>query len=74
MATRSYTPVITVTFGLLVVVFSVVLLLVLRSALISHTDFMFSISRLAVSIFLFAFVALFAVTVVLFTRALRRHR
>jgi hypothetical protein len=74
MATRSYTPIITVAFGLLMLVFAVALMFVLMPSVISHTDFTFSISRRAVSIFLFAFVALFATVVVLWTRALRRRR
>jgi hypothetical protein len=74
MATGSYTLIIAVAFGLLVFVFAVALMLVFMPSVISHTDFTFSISRRAVSIFVFALVALFATVVVLCARALRRRR
>jgi len=60
--------------GLLVLLIGFLLLFILIRPLVTHTDFVFSVSRRSFNIFLFGLVALFLTVVLLFARSLRRRR
>jgi|SRR5215471_10240427 len=74
MANETNTRTVSATvLGLLILLIGSFLLLILASSLVTHTDFVFSISRRTFNIFLFGLVALFLTAVFLFGRSLRRH-
>jgi len=75
MAKETNTRTVSATIlGVLVLLVGFFLLFILVRPLVTHTDFVFSVSLRTFNIFLFGLVALFLAAVLLFARSLRRRR
>ena len=75
MSTETNTRIVYVAaLGLLLLLFGIVLVVVLTSKLITHTDFVFSISRRAFNVGLLAVLVLFVAGLFFFARGLGRRR
>jgi hypothetical protein len=59
--------------GLLVLLFGFILLLILVPLLITHSDFVFSVSGRTFNILIFSLVALFLTALFFFARSVRRR-
>ena len=74
MSTETNTRIVpVVVLGVLVLLFGFTLLFLLLPLLITHTDFVFSVSRRTFNVFVVSLVALFFTAVFFFARSWRRR-